>query len=216
MAADSFTASGSIVTVGSAAATSGQFTVQDSTSNQVTTVAGVPYNGPVAGLTSQYVFPTTDQVMVKAQTPNVFIQVGQLGQKNPLVAGIDVSAANGDNVLDSYANSSFLIDGTGIDQNYVDARGATQNSWSTVVNFHAGDNVTIWGVTPQDFTLQWIGDTYGADGAKGLTGVYTSNTGTLAIGVTLAGYTMADASNGKLTVSYNQIQGNTYASIHAT
>ncbi|HYZ22924.1 MAG TPA: hypothetical protein VE690_12280, partial [Rhodopila sp.] len=215
MASDSFTASGSIITVGSAAATSGQFTVDDSTTKQVTTVAGVPYNGPVAGLTSQYVFPTTDQVMVKAQTPNVFIQVGQLGQKNPLIAGIDVSAANGNNVLDCYANSSFLIDGTGIDQNYIDARGATQNSWSTVVNFHAGDNVTIWGLTAQDFTLQWIGDTYGADGAKGLTGVYTPNTGTLAIGITLAGYTMADVSNGKLTVSYNQIDGNAYASIHA-
>jgi hypothetical protein len=151
--------------------------------------------------------------MVTALSPNVFIVVGAQGQNNPLIAGIDVSSVSGNNILDSYANSSFLINGSGIDQDYIDARAATQNSWSTIVNFHGGSNVTIWGVTPQDFVLQWIGDTYGAPGSTGLTAVYTSN-GKPEIGVTLAGYRNADLVNGRLTISYNSIDGNYYASIH--
>lgn len=215
MASDAFTANGSIVTVGTASATSG-FSIADATSNTTTNIAGSTYTGPVAGLTSELILPTTHQVTVTANAPNVFIQVGMQGQTNPTIAGINVSAANGNNVLDSYAGSSFLTDGSGIDQNYIDAREATQNSWSTVVNFHSGDNVTIWGVTPQDFNLNWIGDTYGATGATGLTAVYTSNIGGHDIGITLAGFTNADATNGRLAVTYSSIQGNTYASIHAT
>jgi hypothetical protein len=119
-------------------------------------------------------------------------------------------------VLDSYANSSFLTNGSGIDQDYLNIRNLTQNGWSTVANFGAGDNVTVWGVTPDDFALQWIGDTQGAPGATGLTGMFVPTAdGQPELGITLAGFTMADLSNGRLSVGYNSIDGTPYASIHA-
>ncbi|MBS0644872.1 MAG: hypothetical protein JSS43_33810 [Proteobacteria bacterium] len=191
------------------------YKIEDQTTGQTTFQPGQPYAGPVQGLTSEFVFPTTDQVTVTGQIPNVFIQVGALGQPNPTIAGINVSHANGNNVLDSYANSSFLTDGSGIDQNYVDARGLTQNAWDSVINFHAGDNVTIWGITEAGFDLNWIGDTQGAPGSTGLTGVFVPKAGGNDVGITLAGYSTADLSNGRLTVSYNTIDGTPYASIHA-
>lgn len=216
LATDSFTTSGSIITVGTAGAAA-QFNITDATTNTTSSVAGTAYTGPVQGLQWQFVYPTSDQVTVTAQKPNSFIQVGMQGQKNPAIAGINVSAANGNNVLDSYADSSFLTNGSGVDQNYIDARGSTQNSWSTIVNFHSGSNVTVWGLTSADFTLRWIGDTFGAAGATGLTGVYVPNSGSgPEYAVTLAGYKLADATNGRLAVTYSSINGTNYASIHAT
>lgn len=78
----------------------------------------------------------------------------------------DVSV-NGNNVLSSYAGSSFLTEGTGTDQFYLDSRGATQNSYLTVAGFHSTDNVTEWGITAANFIMDWIGDTYGASGYTG-------------------------------------------------
>ena len=194
----------------------GSFIIYDQTTGQITATAGQPYTGPVPGLISEFIYPTTDQVTIAATTPNVFIQLGQQGSSNPTIAGIDVSQGNGNNVLDSYANSSFLNDGAGTDQNYLDARALTQNMWSTVVNFHAGDNITLWGVTQNDFIADWVGDTQGAAGYTGLTGVFVPKAGGHEPSVTLSGYKMADLTNGRLTVSYNTINGTPYASIHAT
>lgn len=81
---------------------------------------------------------------------------------------------------------------------YVDDRTLTQNSWSTVVNFHAGDGVTMWGVTAADFATALDGK--GAPGYTGLTLVFNAEQQTAA--VTLAGYTSADLLNGRLNVSY--------------
>jgi hypothetical protein len=39
--------------------------------------------------------------------------------------------------------------------NLLDNRNATADTWSTVVNFHAGDAVTIWGVTPDNFNFDF-------------------------------------------------------------
>jgi hypothetical protein len=196
--------------------TDGAFSVQDQTNGQFTPTSGSPYTGPVAGLTNQLVLLTSDQVTVTASMPNVFVEVGVQGQPNPVIAGINVSQANGNNVLDSYANSSFLTDGTGTDQNYLDARGLAQNQWDTVANFHSGDNITLWGVTQADFNLDWIGDTQGATGFTGLTGVFVPNTANQPeAAVTLAGFKIADLTDGKLAITYDTIGGTPYASIHA-
>jgi hypothetical protein len=185
------------------------YNIADSTSGLSSTAAGETYTGPVAGLTSEFVYLTADQVSITAEIPNVFIQLGSTGNA-PSIGGINVSAANGNNVLDSYANSSFLTDGSGTDQNYVDTRGATANQWDTVVNFHSGDNVTMWGVTASDFKLDWIGQ-QGAAGYTGITGVFTHNGSTVESAFTLAGI----SSNAGVTVSYDTINGTPYASIHA-
>ena len=193
------------------------FLITDQTAGTNTTATGQAYTGPVAGLTRELTLQTSHQVTVTANTPDVFILVGSQGQPDPIVAGINVSQANGNNVLDSYANSSFLRDGTGTDQNYLDARGLTQNQWDTVANFHSGDNITLWGVTPADFKLDWIGDTQGATGFTGLTGVFVPTSATQhEAAVTLAGFKMADLTDGKLAITYDTINGTPYASIHAT
>ena len=188
----------------------------DATKGVTQWLGGQRYTGPVAGITNQFVDLTGDSLNITATAPNNFIQVGGQGLRNPATAGINVSQSNGTNVLDSYANSSFLSDGAGIDQNYLDARGLSQNMWSTVVNFGTGDNVTVWGVTAADFKLQWIGDAQGAAGATGLTGVFVPNkAGQPEAAVTLAGFKMADLTSGRLTISDNTINGIPYASIHA-
>ncbi|HEX2940018.1 MAG TPA: hypothetical protein VHO91_03160 [Rhodopila sp.] len=199
------------------------FSIQDETSGQAYNVAGTPYSGPVPGLTSEFVVNTSDILNVTAKTPNVFIEIAPSpGGTPPSQCGINVAGVNGNNVLDGYANSNFYTGGTGIDQLYEDTRTLTQNSWSTVVNFHSGDNVTLWGVTASDFRLNWIGDTYGAAGATGLTGVLVpTQAGQPEVGITLAGYTMDDFRNGKITLGFGEtasqgsMPGSTYMSIHA-
>lgn len=188
----------------------------DTTKGVTQWLDGQKYTGPVAGITNQFVEISGDSLNITATAPNNFIQVGGLGASNPATVGINVSQSNGTNVLDSYANSSFLSNGAGIDQDYLDVRGLTQNMWSTIVNFGAGDNATVWGVAAADFKLTWIGDTQGAVGSTGLTGVFIpSKAGQPEAAVTMAGFKLADLTDGKLTIGFNTINGTSYASIHA-
>ena len=148
--------------------------------------------------------------------PQRFIELELQDEQNPSIGGINVAFANGNNVLDSYANASFLTDGSGTDQDYLDIRALTQDIWSTVVNFHSGDNVTVWAVTQAGFTLDWIGDIQGGPGLTGLTNVFVSTTaGRPEAALTIAGFKMADLTDGKLSISYSTIGGTPYASIHA-
>lgn len=192
------------------------FTIANESSGVTTQWGGDPYTGPVAGLTNECAVVTTNTLNITADTPNSFIELGAPGTPAPATGGINVASAGGNNILDGYANSDFLTDGGGTDTDYVDTRYLTQNAWDTVVNFHSGDNVTMWGVTSSDFKINWIGDTEGAAGATGLTGVLvpTSGSGPEAA-ITLAGYTLADVTDGKLSFSYNSVQGNAYWQIHA-
>ena len=180
----------------------GSFFIQDGTTGQYSYTNGSTYTGPASGPTSEFVTNTSDILNVTAMVPSAFIEVGYVpGQQTPpSEGGINVSYANGDNVLDGYAGSNFLTGGTGKDTFYIDDRTLTQNSWSTVVNFHAGDGVTMWGVTPQDFTTTVL-DGQGAAGYTGVTIVFSA-AGKPAAAVTLAGYKSADLINGRLDVSY--------------
>lgn len=199
----------------------GKFLISDQTTGQAYSTDGTPYTGPVSGLSDEFVTNTSDILNITAQTPNVFIEVAPLnGSPPPSEAGMNVAGVNGNNILDGYANSNFYTGGTGSDQFYEDARTLTQNSWSTVVNFHTGDNVTVWGVTAADFKLDWIGDTQGAAGSTGLTGVLVPNaSGQPEVGITIAGMKMSDLS--KLAVTYGTTSaasdgtpGSNYLSIH--
>lgn len=166
--------------------------ILDTTTNQPLAAASQPYSGPVAGLTSQFVTTTTDSLNVTVTTPNWFIHTG---------SGNDaIAVSSGTNVLDGSTGSNFLTGGTGADTFFVDDRGATSNIWSTVNNFHSGDAATIWGITPSDFTLTWLN----GQGAAGYTGLTLGATaaGQANATLTLVGFTSADLTNGRLTVSF--------------
>jgi Ca2+-binding RTX toxin-like protein len=178
---------------------------------------GTPYSGPVAGLTSELIAVTPDNINVTASAPNVFISLdGGSGED-----AIAVNQVNGNNVLNGSTGSSFLYGGSGDDTFFVDDRNPRAGSdiWSTVVGFHSGDAATIWGVTPSDFTLSWV-DGQGAAGYTGLT-LHATAPGVPTASLTLAGFTSADLTDGKLTVSFGTtaatggLPGSTYMYVHA-
>jgi hypothetical protein len=156
---------------------------------------GTPYAGPVAGLTEQMILATSANINITSYVPNSFIHIDGTGTD-----GINVQPSGGNNVLDGSAGSDFLIGGSGTDTFYVDDRDPAQNLWSTLVNFHSGDHVTLWGVTASDFALTWLNNE-GAPGATGLTGVFTKADHPEAA-VTLAGYSAADLTDGKLAITF--------------
>jgi phospholipase/lecithinase/hemolysin len=166
-------------------------TVQDITQGLPVVASGQPYTGPVSGLQQQYINVSTDKLNITATTPNWFIHGG---------SGDDAIAVNGGtNVLDGSTGSNFLTGGGGTDTFFVDDRGPAADIWSTVVNFHAGDAVTLFGVTPSTSTLSFL-DGAGAAGFTGLTLTAATAGKPVAI-ATLAGYTQADLSNGRLSMT---------------
>jgi len=200
--------------------TSGEFYVFNSFGGEAED-AGTPYSGPVASIQSELDLggavttqagaaaelasgpgpgfaagQSTLDVSSAATTPDVFILAG--GGFD--LCSINTSAGGGNNILDAGAGSDFLTGGSGDNQFYLDARSLVLNQWDTISDGHAGDGITCWGVTPQDFALTWLNG-QGASGYTGLTGVFTAF-GKPEVGVTLSGYTTADLSNGRLSVSY--------------
>jgi hypothetical protein len=181
-------------------------TAFDTTTNQPLGAVGQVYTGPVSGLQNEYANLTSDSLNIDATTDNWFIHSG---------AGTDAIAVHGGtNVLDGGTGSNFLTGGSGTDTFFVDDRGPTADIWSTVVGFHAGDAATIWGVTPQDFAFAWA-DGQGAAGFTGLT-LHATAGGRPTASLTLAGYTQADMSDGRLSVSFGNdpASGSAYMYVH--
>jgi hypothetical protein len=179
----------------------------DTTTNQAVVAVGDPYPGPVAGLQHQYINATSDNINIMASSPNWFIHSG---------SGEDAIAANsGTNVLDGGTGSNFLTGGSGTDTFFVDNRGATADTWSTVVGFHGGDSATVWGVTPQDFAINFV-DGQGAGGFTGLT-MHATAAGKPTASVTLAGFTQADMNSGRVSVQFgtDPASGSAFMFIHA-
>ena len=170
------------------------FTITDQTTGQQNFISGDSYSGPVQGLGQQLNLVTPDNLNVTATVPNVFIRTGSGND------AIDVSTANGNNVLDGAGGSSFLTGGTGNDTFFLDGRGLASDAYSTVVNFHAGDNITVFGVDAASFTLT-TQDNQGAADAKGLAFTFSS-AGKPNATVVIAGFSSADLANGRLTTSY--------------
>ena len=119
---------------------------------------------------------------------------------------INMAATTGGNLLDGDYNSCFLTGSMNLndpDTFYVNTApeaGLKGNLWSTIVNFHAGDVTSIWADVYQDFSsLIWLNN-QGAPGYTGLTGVFQTHQGPLAA-VTLVGYSTADLTNGRLSVT---------------
>ncbi len=185
-----------------------RFLLANMTTGTTSGAAGDAYSGPVAGLQHQYITVSTDNLNITAMAPNTFIHSGSGSD------AIDVSRAGGNNVLDGSTGSNFLVGGAGNDTFFVDDRSAAADIWSTVVNFHSGDDATIFGVTPSDFALDWQ-DGQGAGGSTGLT-LHATAPGKPIASITLAGYTKADLGNGRLGVSFGNDLGGAgpYVYIH--
>jgi hypothetical protein len=180
--------------------------VLDRTTGQSIPATAQPYAGPVSGLQDEYINVTSDFLNISVITPNWFIHSG---------SGTDaIQVSSGNNVLDGGTGSNFLTGGSGTDTFFVDDRGPLADIWSTVVDFHAGDAATIWGVTPQDFGLTWV-DGQGAAGFTGLT-LHATASGLPTASLTLAGYTSADLSSGRISVSFgtDPASGSAYMFVH--
>ena len=190
------------------------FLVADTVANSSYTVGGTAFTGP-PGVSSQFVVQTDDPTLsaanlnITALTPGVFIHTGSG------IDAISVASVGGTNILDGGTNSNFLVGGTagsGADTFFIDARGAASDVWSTISNFHAGDAVTLFGITPTGKTITWV-DGQGTAGAAGLT-LHATQAGAPTASFTLAGYTTADLSNGRLGVTYGaEADGTPYLNV---
>ena len=140
---------------------------------------------------------------MSAQAPNVFIHTG---------SGDDaINVSSGQNVLDGGEGSNFLVGGSGEDTFFLDGRGG-QVMWGTLVNFHAGDTVTLWGFVAGVSTYSWTD----GDGAPGYTGgtlhADLTGGGGVTTSVTFAGLTAAAAAQ-FATSSGVLADGNSYLRI---
>ncbi len=185
---------------------SGGLQVLDTTTEQPVVAAASAYNGPVAGMLEQYINLTPDSLNISTQTPGWFIHSGS-GQDA-------IAVSSGSNVLDGGTGSNFLTGGSGQDTFFLDDRAASAAIWSTISNFHLGDAATLWGVTPQDFSLSWSN----GQGATGYTGLTLSATspGKPTATLTLAGFSSGDLSNGRLAYTFgtDAASGSAYMYIH--
>lgn len=150
------------------------------------------YRGPVAGLERELLAIVAQNVTAIASGPGWFIHSG---------AGDDaLRALAGRNVLDGGTGSNFLTGGSGADSFFLDARGQTVPIWSTLVDFGAGDDATLWGIAEATTALIWQEDA-GAAGYTGLT-LHAARPGLDFASLTLAGYTRADLDSGRLVAGF--------------
>ncbi len=157
--------------------------------------ASSAYSGPVIGLQRQYIWAGNDSAGIAALSKNVFLKGG---------AGNDaLQAAGGSNVLDGGGGSNFLVGATGADGGkdtfFVDGR--TGATWDSIVEFHPGDAMTLFGFQAGQSAFSWTA----SDGAAGFQGATIhaelggAGTGTDA-SVTFARIGIADAQS-KFTIS---------------
>ena len=182
-------------------------TVNDISASDIGTV----YSGPVSYLQYQYLWNSPDSVAISARVNSVFLHGG---------AGSDaLQALGGSNVIDGGGGSNFLVGASGTDGGsdtfFVDERGS-QVTWSTLLNFHAGDSVTIFGFRAGVSTLP-----LSTDGTPGYTGATIHSeiggSGTGVNGsVTFAGVSLSDFQTKFTQSTGTEPDGTTYLNITRT
>jgi hypothetical protein len=174
------------------ASSSGNFTVTDTITGVTTQEAGQAYTGPVTYLTSEYVAVTQDSLNITSSVPNAFIVTGAGND------AVDTSKAAGDNVISAGGGSNFITGGSGNTIMFMDIRSSV-DVWDTNTDFHAGDAITLYGMTPSQMYSWW--DNLGASGYTGLT-MLVQVSGQPNATLTMTGYSTADLSNGRLSMGY--------------
>lgn len=160
----------------------------DQTTNVSTPNIAQAYFGPDLAIHSQFANITTDNVAIFGTASGMFITSG---------SGNDILVAqSGVNVLDAGQGSNFLVGGTGTnssDSFYVNASGGA-NSWNDILNFHAGDALTVVGFNPGVSKTTLTADASGTTLHIDLTGG-----GTLFANDTFLGVSLSDAQKFTLT-----------------
>jgi hypothetical protein len=172
---------------------SGNFTVTDTFTGVTTPEAGQAYTGPVTYLTSEYVAITQDSLNITSSVPNAFIVTGAGND------AVDTSHAGGDNVISAGGGSNFITAGGGSDNTLLLNVRSSVDVWDTQTDFHAGDAITLYGMTPSQMYSWW--DNLGAVGYTGLT-MLVQVPGQPNAALTMTGYSTTDLSNGKLSMAY--------------
>jgi hypothetical protein len=117
-----------------------------------------------------------------------------------------VDGRAGDDVIDGGPGSNFLVGGAGVDNFFLDGRAPTATTWSTIMDFQAGEHVTIWGNRPGVSKFLWVA----SDGTAGYKGATLhcdlDGSGVIDTSVTFAGLTQAQLP----TPSYGVVQGIDY------
>lgn len=161
----------------SVAPSAAMFWVADGNTDTSSVEAGTKAAGEASYLSGAYFYEGSDNVVIAAQTPSVWV-VG--GPGNDILI-----AQSGNNVLDGSTGSNILIGGSGTDTFFLDARGGGV-TWDSVENFNPGDLLVIWGWNSQT-TSYWTAN----DGYPGYTGetLHASLTGdgTIDASVTFVG-----------------------------
>lgn len=121
--------------------------------------------------------------MIAAEEPDVYI-LGGTGEDA-------IAVTSGKNVLSSQGALTWFVGGSGTDTFYVDAKKA-ELAWFSILNFHAGDDVTLWGFVPGSSSYSWAPSS-GVAGYKGLTLESLSSSGVPAY-ITFPGVACSDIS----------------------
>jgi hypothetical protein len=148
-------------------------------------------DGSVGWISSRYFAPADHGVAIAALTPFAFIATG---------SGNDaIQVTSGDNVLYAGSGSNFLTGGSGTDTFFMDARDDS-TTWSTLVNFHQSDMLTLWGFIPGVSKTWWDPTPAGADGYAGATmRISTNGDGAISSSVTFADMSVARAQSLQIT-----------------
>jgi len=125
-----------------------------------TDIKAEPYTGPVPGIEYQVIAGANNDIIIGSDRSD-FINAG-MGDD-----AIDGGAGN--DVIDGGQGSNFITGGAGRDGFFLDGRAAVASTtWSTLTDFSAGEQVTIWGYKPGVSKFLWVASD-GAEGYKGAT-----------------------------------------------
>ena len=181
-------------------------TVLTSTATGSSTVSHVQtYAGALSDISTQYLYDGDQIIAIAAQQSGMLISSAAQQTAIALKGGV--------NVLDIRAGSGFLTSGTGTDTVllHVDQ---VQATWNTIVNFHAGDSIVLYGFAAGTSTRAWSA----SDGAAGYTGatlrIDVDGNGSIDSNLTLAGKTLADTDH--FTLTAGSVGGSSFLSITAT
>lgn len=158
------------------------FTVHNNNTGAGSAFAGIPYSGPVSRLDLQFVATEAGEV-IGGTAFSDFINAA--GGTDAIDGGL------GDDVIDGGLGSNFLTGGAGADIFFLDGRGGGI-TWSTITDWQAGEQLTIWGWVPGLSLSAWAA----SGGTAGFTGATLhcdlNADGTIDTSVTWAGRSQAE------------------------
>lgn len=181
-------------------------TVLTSTATGSSTYAQVEtYAGPADNIQSQFIYDGAAPLAIVAQQPGMLIRSE--------ADATAVQLLGGNNVLDMRRGSSFLVSGPGNDV-FLFYGNQPRETWNTIVNFHAGDSITLWGFAAGTSTDRWDASAGAANYTGATLRADINGDGRLDASVTFAGKTLADTSH--YAVQTGTVGGTDYLAITAT